>query len=1695
MKKFFLFLAAVALAMTANAKVTTISPDAENDALRLAVHYAEDGDIIEMTEGTYVQCNNGYVAFDGKSVTVKAAEGANVVLQLQVPITITNGGKANLQGIKIDASRLNDLADWYEHVIYATDATEGKELVMQGCELYGFGINKSAIYSSSSNTLALCDVKDCYFHDNMKSCFFFEGASIAELSVVNSTFANIATDASSYYAGIIDVRNADAKVTVDHCTFYNCLLINTDYAAVTMKGPQAANVVIANNIFMLPEAIDGHRAIRNDVEATNCMTFNYVKDNGGIHSSVTKTNCFLNVDPLFVDAANGNFALAEGSPAIGAATDGSNLGDPRWNATVEEDETKVPTNLELWEAFKPYYNEYYGLARADQPIDKVSTFAAAKMQEIMTDPESEYKWLGDYVWTIANDQGVTLSTDMAAANEGGWRWAVHAFFNATTGANGAAGTDFTEAGKPENWGPYYLAAKNDTTPEIEWIPMDLEITNLTTEVMEVEGAKYLLLQGRDDMNDADVMLFLNNYADVDGDYEVNTESSFMTFGGLELTVLEGVMTQTSETDKGTIYTGTVRASVEEEGETMYVEFALTMYAAPATVIELTDAIVAINEELGTLTFNVPTGEGEGYYAELAGYTAPGVHEGPQICLFMTPEVVAYTNYAETSVADGVITLKGEFVSPMGPKFDVTISGKLPEVEKPELPAASIRAWAYDLALAVEGEQYTFSYKATTAALATLILTDAEGTELATVDLGLVEAGANTAVLAASELPAGEKVNWAVKLEAGAVENLVEVTDQSRGIYDFYNMMDVLVDNNPESEYFGKIYIQMAYNGASDGMTTRSQTQTAGVFIYDQELNELNDPSNVGIKPTLPEGYTMGDNRNKFHRLEIDPKTGNLTYCYNVAGQPAIFSIDRANMTGEVTNLLAGVEGITRTSAHCFDEDGTLYVYDLPGAGIIHKVVDGVASVLAASDAKWVQASATMATDGRGGLWVAQNRGQIDTYYQLAHYTAEGTIDFAVYQGSENGFSGSSTRGAMVYDAERQLLAQGRNGAVEVYSVAYDAETGVPTLTLVATTPSVGTNIDGLAFDYAGDLYVVNSSKEKFQKFAMPTANNVCTTPAASKYAFEVAEPVEMVGVVKRAVQNGDEVIILTHEADGAAHIYKVVNGVVKAEISQEGVIAVDPENAGDMLAISDIAITEDGKLLAINKIVCQAGDAQVDEGYKRGETRVYIWNDLAGAPSVWFTSKMASNWYRSVQGQTMAYKGTSTNGTLVTTGITATGNKFRYSVYNVIDGVYTDPPVNDSEHYHYTKGSAQTTDNIGANYEINFSLLAENTWVLDGELIDPFEITDPLTYNTEVTAGATVNEDLGKKYNGATYVTVGEKVLMVAPYANPDGQLVGVEILNISNGLDNPVYVDMVYVEEAVAVEAAATAVEVVEGGLNITLVADAAIQTWFVELSDGPVFEIYEEEITNLVIDLDNLVLIGGPSANLQVDVYLPLGEYNMSEDSYQLTAESSIAVMGSDATFIEGYAYEVDAFTPSAKAVVRCEWNGMLLEFHLTMTAAPLEPTVVVVEDAMVEIEKYQIWGDMYDYALTMTGEWVNPEDGLTYPVLVEVPVYYPDATEPTEIMSTVTVGGWGDEDPWLGFGEGTLTVTTVNNVVTATGVVQNPMAGVAIDITISGKIITDALENVEATVAPVKVIKNGQLIIIKNGVEFNVQGAVVK
>ena len=112
----------------------------------------------------------------------------------------------------------------------------------------------------------------------------------------------------------------------------------------------------------------------------------------------------------------------------------------------------IPTNAELWEAFKPYYNTYYGLSRADQAIENVATFAPTYMQDIMTNASSEYKWLGDYILTVAQAQGYAVDSEAL------WRWHVDSFFNCRQRTSWPKTADFSTAGQPSAWGPAYLAA-------------------------------------------------------------------------------------------------------------------------------------------------------------------------------------------------------------------------------------------------------------------------------------------------------------------------------------------------------------------------------------------------------------------------------------------------------------------------------------------------------------------------------------------------------------------------------------------------------------------------------------------------------------------------------------------------------------------------------------------------------------------------------------------------------------------------------------------------------------------------------------------------------------------------------------------------------------------------------------------------------------------------------------------------------------------------------------------------------------------------------------------------------------------------------------------------------------------------------------------------------------------------------------
>ncbi len=1273
------------------------------------------------------------------------------------------------------------------------------------------------------------------------------------------------------------------------------------------------------------------------------------------------------------------------------------------------------------------------------------------------------------------------------------------------------------------------------------LEMPLEITNLTTEVLEVEGQSYLQLMGRDDMNDADVMLFLNNYTGEDKEYEVNIESSYMTFGGLELTITGGALAQSQHAEYGAMYAGRVTASVEEEGMVMHVALDLTMYAAPAEVLVLTDAIVAIDENLGTLTFNVPIGEGEGYYAELAGYTAPGVHEGPQICLFMTPEVVAYTNYAETSVSDGIITLKGEFTSFMGAKFDVTISGKLPVEEPVEQPepvytenALNTYAFGLESELTEDASVLNVTYRLNNSNATSVNVLVYEGEVVVATIPGGTSIGKNVVEVATAELPQGVQLTWAVEVNGTSVE----VPTREKKIYSFYHPSGVDIDNNPENATFGLLLVNEGMHSVKD--KTEGYVSAgfgAGIFAFTPSFDLIPNGDKPGNNGGIEFTTTRADGTGTAYsprRIRISEDGRIFVTSLNTDGN-YLWEVDPNNFNEWTTvfqgtlndnkELIDADSNFVAAPNNGFDVKGAgenlqlaMYSVNLPGitaaamSGFrLHEYNLGTATTWATAPSKTIvdglyainYTGTQVEYDNEGGVWIASYRGTAnDANPGLVHINADGVEDAKLI------WNNVRQAGIRFNNDFTKLVVAGNNGAAKkatIYSVSKD-ENGAPVLTeeTVIDMAVVGNNLNDFAWDYAGNLYACGNSAEKLAAWAMPYSGEV-TTPAAAKYAFTVGtavEPVEIVGVVKRALQYYDATIVLTHEADGTAHIYNVVDGVV-TEVSQEGVVAVDPENAGDLLAISDIALTEDGKLVAVNEVICQAEDTYVDAGYKRGESKFYIWDSLDADPTIWFTSKMCSNWFRSKQGHTLAVKGTSTNAFVVTTGIHATKYWGRLSSYKVIDGVYTEPNATEYNHnanYNfYDFADAVGAENvIGVNYELNASPLGDMNWILDAELSEPAEFIEPETNNTEISTAVVLAEGtLGKKYQGVSIVTVGDQHLMVAPYANAEGLLAGVKVLDITAGLDAATEVAVVDLDAAVEATAAATAVAVAENALTITLVADATLYTLEVTLGSGIEYMVIEDNITNLVIDLESMAIIGGPSTMWQVEVFLGIGEDNL-DGSFKLSEESSVAIMGFDCVFMDGYVYDIDVNAPAAKAVLHVELDGFYYEVLLDMSAQTVEPIVIEINDATVQVDTVPLFGDVVEYALRMTADWTYEADGVTYPVLVEIPVYYPEATEPSVIMSTVTVGGWADTDPWLGFGEGELTITTVDNVVTATGIIDNPWAGFTAEITISGKLPqgpATALDNVQVEVKAVKTIKNGQLIIRKDGKEFNAQGAVIK
>lgn len=337
----------------ANATILDIaptSPKASDNIRREIRDHISAGDTLRLASGIYTEAET---IGANKDVVIIAAVGASPIVRLTADqyIKVTNNANVVIKGIKFDGANSSTYA------IRPGDVSN-TQIRIEDCEFYGF--TKNIITSSEGYHADLLFINNCYFHNNKgRACVYLPACNVenqqicSKVEIKNSTFAN--NDATGDWVSVVDIRSYnnvatdDMEVLVDHCTFYNNITKNHDYAEVATR--TINKTTVSNCIFVHGSAqediADGPQNARRATflyagTVENSLTYNLLEDadKDGHTWMTTRKNTFT-ADPLFTDSAQGDFSFANNnwvtmslSPACGVATDGTDLGDPRWHTTA-----------------------------------------------------------------------------------------------------------------------------------------------------------------------------------------------------------------------------------------------------------------------------------------------------------------------------------------------------------------------------------------------------------------------------------------------------------------------------------------------------------------------------------------------------------------------------------------------------------------------------------------------------------------------------------------------------------------------------------------------------------------------------------------------------------------------------------------------------------------------------------------------------------------------------------------------------------------------------------------------------------------------------------------------------------------------------------------------------------------------------------------------------------------------------------------------------------------------------------------------------------------------------------------------------------------------------------------------------------------------------------------------------------------
>lgn len=430
------------------------------------------------------------------------------------------------------------------------------------------------------------------------------------------------------------------------------------------------------------------------------------------------------------------------------------------------------------------------------------------------------------------------------------------------------------------------------------------------------------------------------------------------------------------------------------------------------------------------------------------------------------------------------------------------------------PVKGIYAYGLNVKKSAD-DAYTFSFKANTdARKAHIAFTDAEtGEQVGTVDVPNVKEGSNSITIAAKDLPgvAGKDLNWAVTLRGDTIRRV-------QGLKNLGTYIKVCntVDKNPESDYFGNIYV-----------TDRAGTNVAtnGLYAFGPDWNKITS----SIVNKRDDGYYFRynlrigcDAQGKVYVSDwgdaysgvfvCDPanfSAGFTTFFKNPNGSflsrdsnGILSNASGTQVAGSMSSVfITGSGASTRMYAHQEDLGSNVYRYDIGQAdGSIAPYWNEAPSFIYNVGSLLANHNCNVIADEEGNIWVSQIRsaGQnTATVPSLIYADKTGNVLFN--SGSDSSVSaylnGTGGAGFAISNDGKTLVINDANGMLKFFDVKWNGNK--PSLTYkseFAASDAIDTSssIYQMTFDPGNNLICSGGA---VGIYSIPTNDNENTTPA------------------------------------------------------------------------------------------------------------------------------------------------------------------------------------------------------------------------------------------------------------------------------------------------------------------------------------------------------------------------------------------------------------------------------------------------------------------------------------------------------------------------------------------------------------------------------------------------------------------------